>query len=125
MDVKFNGTLDHTLDHKVLHLNDEEYESLFVPGSRVIVKYSTEWCGPCKKIEPTFQEYSLKFPNITFVNVSADDDDFEHEHLDDIKTVPTFKFFVDGNLKYIFTGADHRRLEKYTTKLNKLGNETC
>jgi thioredoxin 1 len=58
---------------------------------------SAEWCGPCKFIAPTFEEYSKEYTDVVFIHVDVD----VLEDLPDgadVRGVPTFKFFKDGKL---------------------------
>ena len=40
----------------------------------LIIKFGAEWCGPCKKIAPVYQEFIKKSPsNIIFADIDVDD----------------------------------------------------
>lgn len=38
---------------------------------KVVVDYSTSWCGPCKIIEPKFIAMSETYEDVVFLKVSA------------------------------------------------------
>lgn len=93
---------------------EEEYNRLKLKNSTeelVVVKFSAEWCGPCKKIAPFYEACSETFEG-TFIHVDvdvlADIPDCQ-----DIRGVPTFKFFKDGGLQKEFSGASEKKLEQY------------
>lgn len=40
----------------------------------LIIKFGADWCGPCKKIAPTFQSFIKTAPaNIIFADINVDD----------------------------------------------------
>ena len=40
----------------------------------LVIKFGAEWCGPCKKIAPNFQDYIAKAPeNVIFADIDVDD----------------------------------------------------
>ena len=90
--------------------NAEEYKKLRNNGL-VVVDYYTTWCGPCKKFAPIFKEIAEENPGVKFLSVDAES--IEHEDCQNIKSVPTFRVFFNGNLKREFSGVDRERLERY------------
>lgn len=96
--------------------NNEEYEYDKSFGL-VIVKYSAQWCGPCKRIEPVVEKYAEEYPNITFMSV--DIDEIENEDTESIKLLPTFRFFIDGREKFSLEGADKHKLKEHIEMLEE------
>ena len=90
--------------------NAEEYKKN-KSGGLVVVDYYTNWCNPCKKFAPIFKEIAEKNPGIKFLSVDAES--IAHEDCENIKSVPTFRIFFNGNMKREFTGVDKERLERY------------
>lgn len=87
------------------------------PGM-LVVKYSAEWCGPCKRIAPDYEKLSDEFDGFAkFLHVDVDIPDLENEpDLQDIKGVPTFKFFKNAKEIDQFSGADLDKLKKFVNK---------
>ena len=90
--------------------NTEEYNQK-IPNGLVVVDYNTEWCGPCRKFSPVFEQLAKKYPETVFLSV--DSEKIEHPDCDAIQKVPTFKIFLRGELKQEFSGVDAERLERY------------
>lgn len=66
----------------------------------VAVMFTGDWCGPCKVVKPVFEDLSRRAasePPITFVLVdtAAGQEIASHYR---VSAVPTFKFFLKGNL---------------------------
>ena len=79
----------------------------------VVVDFSATWCGPCKKIEPEIKKMA-EFYNeyVTFLHVDVDEPDMiDEEDLQDIRGVPTFKFFKNAKLIDQMSGADKNKLK--------------
>lgn len=77
----------------------------------VVVDYNTEWCGPCRKFAPIFEEMAKRYPETVFLSV--DSENIDHPDCQSIQKVPTFKIFLRGELKQEFSGVDSERLERY------------
>ena len=90
--------------------NGDEYEELKSRGL-VVVDFYTTWCGPCIKFAPEFEQMAKDFPGITFLKVDAEA--IEHEDCENIKSVPTFKIFLNGLLKREFSGVDKEKILRY------------
>lgn len=62
-----------------------------------IIKFSAEWCGPCKAIQPYFgQLAAANWDSCDYVTVDIErDEDFLSEFTD-VQSLPTFVFLRDG-----------------------------
>jgi thiol-disulfide isomerase/thioredoxin len=83
----------------------------------VVIKYSTEWCRPCKAIMPEFEKLAKEYPHVYFLDVDIENEVFEDlDDLKDIRGVPTFKFFIGKEVKRSFAGADIARVREYVSR---------
>lgn len=75
--------------------NHSEYLKL-ITNSSCIVKFTAEWCGPCKKIAPLFQ--ALADENGTVINFIEVDIDPAPKiaSYESIQSVPQFLFYNHG-----------------------------
>ena len=73
---------------------------------RVVVKVGTQWCGPCKTLNPKLEELEKQFTDIQFldVNVSEVDDQIYFSETYDTRVVPFTMFFSNGIQVFSFQG---------------------
>lgn len=64
-------------------------------NSVLIVDFGASWCGPCRAMNPIFDEASRNYPNITFAKCDADESPEILQKLN-ISTIPCLKFFKNG-----------------------------
>lgn len=93
--------------------SSDQYEKLYKKGL-VIVDFNTTWCGPCKNFAPVFKQIAKDFPELIFLSVNAEE--IEHVHCETVKSVPTFKIFLNGELKREFSGTDKEKLLRYINR---------
>jgi thioredoxin 1 len=89
---------------------NEEYEKLKTDNNLIVVKFSAEWCGPCQAIAPEFKALAKKYADaVTFVHVDVEELDSLHDG-EDVRGLPTFMFFKDGELIDRYSGANVNKL---------------
>ena len=82
----------------------------FTFSTKIVIKFSAEWYGPCKVISPFYNSLSEKFTNIIFYEVDTD----KNEEIADkykIKSLPTFIFLCDNKEVNRMVGIDKEKLE--------------
>lgn len=80
-----------TLDTKVQQGSNGSLSDLIKKHKRVIVKFTADWCGPCKVIESKIVEFSKLYPKVTIIEVDIDSDAGEIAKDEyKIKAVPSF-----------------------------------
>lgn len=96
----------------------KEYEKYRNQSGLVVIKCSTEWCGPCKQIQPAFEKLAKEYENTaSFLHVDVELDDLmDVEDLQDIRGVPTFKFIKNGKEVDAFSGADIKKVKALVEK---------
>ncbi|XP_063770290.1 thioredoxin-like [Pseudophryne corroboree] len=85
-------------------------------SSLVVVDFTATWCGPCKMIGPFFDGLSAKYTDVVFLKVDVDDAQDVASHCD-IKCMPTFHFYKNGERIHEFSGANQASLEQKVQEL--------
>jgi len=109
-DVKGPGKV-HVLDSKKAydkHITDGE-------GIAILDAFAT-WCGPCKMIAPTMEKFSQKYTDARFYKFDVDAVPDLAQELN-IRAMPTFVFFKDGELAKTVVGANPKVLEAAIVEL--------
>lgn len=52
--------------------SQQEIDTHLKSGKIVLIKVSTEWCGPCKLLKPVYEQVAAQYPDITFLCLDAD-----------------------------------------------------
>lgn len=88
----------------VIHVeSNEKYLEYLGCDSLVVVKFSADWCGPCKRIAPVYESLSSEYGDAVFLHV---DIDLDIEDAKSVRGVPAFKFYKGGKLRKEFAGAN-------------------
>ena len=82
----------------------------------VVLDFWADWCPPCKRVAPTFEELALEFKGkIRFGKVNVD----ENGHIAasfGIQSIPTFVVMKNGSEVHRFMGAsDKEDLKSHLT----------
>jgi len=84
---------------QVVTLTPSNFEKVILDKSKdVFVKFYAPWCGHCKKLEPTYEDFARVFGNEESVVVARVDCDAHRELCSryDVSGYPTLKFFPKG-----------------------------
>ncbi len=76
-------------------LDEEGLQEAMDSGETWVVDFWAEWCGPCKKMAPHFEEASKEVENVKFGKVDMQ----EHQQLGGemgVRALPTLLILKDG-----------------------------
>ena len=75
------------------------------PAQLLVFDFFTDWCGPCKRFAPVFEELEKENPEVGFYKINVEDDGEELGEYQEIYSLPTLKFFKGDKLIETLTGA--------------------
>ena len=85
-------------------LTAENFEKTILEGGTVLVDFWAEWCGPCKRSAPVFEEASEQHSDIVFGKVDTEAEQALAAAAN-ITSIPTLMAFRDGILVFAQPGA--------------------
>lgn len=95
--------------------SEEQKYSLLVQNSIVVVDVWANWCAPCVESKPHFRKLAAQYNNPGKVLLCCEDVDLELSP--DVTGVPTFLFYMKGNLVHTEIGADLVKIESTLKQL--------
>lgn len=98
---KKNVTNNIPHDRGVIEIKStQQFDELLKEGRKLIADFYAPWCGPCQKAKPVFKDLAHKYPDITFVALSADEAGIQEIfNRYDIPSFPHFIFIDEqGNI---------------------------
>ncbi len=103
-------------------LSDAAYAVLLAESHKlpVIIKFTAEFCGPCKLIDPTLQELSIEYRGmIVFAELDIEQLD-ELAYRLSVSSIPAFHVVKDGCKVEQMIGANIEKLRSLVKKHSKL-----
>ena len=95
---------------------DNYFDKILEQNKYIIIDFSAEWCGPCKKFFPIFQQLDKQYSNIQFVKIDVDKcSDISDTY--NISVLPTFLFIIDKKVVNTLQGVDTDTFEKYLKEI--------
>ena len=95
-----------------------EFDEILASENKpIIVDTWAPWCGPCKSIEPFFEQLSEKYSDqMRFVKMNMDEEPaFAQQYM--ITSLPTFVVFKDGKPYNSMIGNNRGKLEKLVKEI--------
>lgn len=88
------------VNHNFNSLGADELETIINSFDKVLIDFHTKWCAPCKKMSPIIDELHKELKGqIKIVKFDLDLNK-ELAKIYEIKAIPTFLFFENGELKW-------------------------
>lgn len=94
------------MEGNVMQIQGKQFQDVVVKSATpVVVDFYADWCGPCKAMEPVFNQLSKEYDGkVKFVKVDTDDNQ-ELAGQFGIMSIPTTMFFSKGKVEDIVVGA--------------------
>lgn len=81
-----------------------DFEKTVTDNDIVLVDFWAEWCGPCKRFSPVYEQVSEEYPDHVFGKIDTEANQELAAGLQ-IQSIPTLMAFRDGILVYRDAGA--------------------
>ena len=94
----------------------QDFDELIHSKPLAIAFFTSETCGPCKMIEPTYNSLSKTHTNITFIHIDTQKQ-FAIAKENQITATPTFKTYLHGILQSEWKGANPSALDSNLSRL--------
>ena len=86
-------------------------------GLPVIVDFFSVSCGPCQMIKPVYKRLADEFKGrAIFATVDVNENQ-QTSSAEGVRSMPTFKFYLNGKTYQQFSGADERQLRSLTSEV--------
>ncbi|KAK4409889.1 Thioredoxin H2 [Sesamum angolense] len=100
----------HSAQRWQLHFNSSKQLNKLM-----VVDFSATWCGPCKFMEPVFNNLAAKYTDVDFVKIDVDElSDVSREF--GVQAMPTFLLLKQGKEVERVIGAKKDELEQKIRK---------
>ncbi|GAB3893711.1 thioredoxin [Larkinella knui] len=111
-------TTEHT---KAVYATDQNWDELLAKPGVLLVDFSAEWCGPCRRLEPIIHELAADFAGTaTVATVDVEMNPVVTTRYK-VRNMPTILVFKDGELvnrqlglttKHVLTGLIESELQE-------------
>ena len=99
-----NGVYHITNENTITEMTNKSF------NVTVFIKFSAQWCGPCKKIQPFYEHLANIYKNAIFTCVDTDEV-VDVTSTYNITSLPTFAVIKNGIYQELMKGCDVNKLQ--------------
>ena len=98
-------------ENNIFYIEKEEHILEILKSYKtVFIKFSADWCGPCKKIQPFYENLASVFTDAIFIYIDIDkSEDIATKY--NITSLPTFSIIKKGIYQELMKGCDVNKLQ--------------
>lgn len=93
------------------------YKDFLIQNKYVVMKFTADWCGPCRQSKPMFEKLENNFKEISFVEIDIAEEPMIAAQFN-VRAIPTTLIFKDGI--FVSGGTGVPNLDKITNDLQNL-----
>lgn len=86
----------------IKHISEHAEYNEFISSSTCVVKFTADWCGPCKRMNPVYQALAEATPMVTFIEVNIEEAN-EITDKENVQSIPLFLFYINGTKRNLLT----------------------
>ena len=108
-------------DENYIILKDiKKWSELYESDKYLILYFTAEWCGPCRRVEPVLKSLNNKYKSIYMLKIDVDNEDtVDITYSMKISCMPTFIFMKDKKIIYSLEGANLEKLYELVNIFNE------
>ncbi|MGE5673387.1 MAG: thioredoxin family protein [Mycobacterium leprae] len=96
------------------HLTDATFDAaLRADGRTVVVKFYTDWCPDCHRIDKAYNEFPEQFAGLAFAEINSEESPAVSERFD-VRGIPSFLVFRQGELVDRLYSRDAKSVKQVT-----------
>ena len=84
-------------------LNKDNFADTIEDNDVVLIDFWADWCGPCKRFSPIYEEASTRNDDVVFAKVDTEENQDLSAALE-IQSIPTIMAFRSGSLVFRQSG---------------------
>lgn len=94
---------------------DQEVQDCLTQNKIVFIKWGADFCGPCKTIQPYYDQLAAKHEDqAVFLTLETDNPVFTaRAEKSRISSIPLFQLYFNGKIKNSMLGANKSSLERF------------
>ena len=87
------------------NITDQNYDAFVAQGKPMVVDFSAEWCGPCRKLDPVIEEFARQYDGKVIIGSCNVDENDDLTAKFGIRNIPAIFFLKDGQVVDKVVGA--------------------
>ncbi len=104
-------------------LTKEDFAKTIEDNDVVLIDFWADWCGPCKRFEPIYEEAAGRHDGVVFGKVDTEDQQ-ELAMALEIQSIPTLMAFRSGSLVFRQSGLlNGKQLDDLVAQVKELDIE--